>query len=573
MDLDSFAKLDLRYDFPVDETVGYQINSFTAIKPMIDHIKSQGYTGIQLQTNVPIDIVTGKIDTFVESDQVVPDRSLPDDFWTIAQYASDIGLDVAVRPDPVENVDDNGLFFLSSYGADFSIAEFFNSMTTYQTALAASAELAGVDVFYIGVMQMGLEGSEYADDWQQVIDSVREVFSGQLGYVGSWNWYSSMFDQVDVIGLSFDPRLSTTASYDIKEIVDAYCDSDSSANGGTSDIVAAVKAIRAQGNKPIILEDVRFDAGNDALGNYIDYYSSAFSNIVIDQQPNTVLQTTRIHAFFAMLKTQLDGVVDAVSPREYLPWMRGDWIANSEGPYGAAMHQLSINGFDLYAQPEAEKAFSYFLKQDNQPIIGTTDADTLWVYAGDHLVDGADGVDTADFFNPFSYCEFLVSDSAVTVQNWIDGTVTLSNVERFSFSDTVIAMDVDGTAGQAYRIYRAAFDRDPMIDDTAGLGYWIAQMDAGMSMTEVAARFIDSTEFRSLYGATPTNGEFLTKVYNNVLDRDPDSDGYAWWTDQLANNPEKTWQKVLADFSESAENQANVAGLIGNGITYDAWTV
>ena len=111
-----------------------------------------------------------------------------------------------------------------------------------------------------------------------------------------------------------------------------------------------------------------------------------------------------------------------------------------------------------------------------------------------------------------------------------------------------------------------------MIGDTAGLGYWIAQMDAGMSMTEVAARFIDSTEFRSLYGTAPTNGEFLTKVYNNVLDRDPDSDGYAWWTDQLANNPEKTWQKVLADFSESAENQANVASLIGDGITYDAWT-
>ena len=135
-----------------------------------------------------------------------------------------------------------------------------------------------------------------------------------------------------------------------------------------------------------------------------------------------------------------------------------------------------------------------------------------------------------------------------------------------------VSFDVDGTAGQAYRIYRAAFDRDPMIDDTAGLGYWIAQMDAGMSMTEVAARFIDSAEFRSLYGAAPTNGEFLTKVYNNVLDRDPDSGGYAWWTDQLANNPEKTWQKVLADFSESAENQANVAGLIGNGITYDTWT-
>ena len=165
--------------------------------------------------------------------------------------------------------------------------------------------------------------------------------------------------------------------------------------------------------------------------------------------------------------------------------------------------------------------------------------------------------------------------SNVTSSDW-NSWQTCSNIFVSQLTVTPnlsVSFDVSGTAGQAYRIYRAAFDRDPMIGDTAGLGYWIAQMDAGMSMTEVAARFIDSTEFRSLYGTTPTNGEFLTKVYNNVLDRDPDSDGYAWWTDQLANNPEKTWQKVLADFSESAENQANVAGLIGNGITYDAWTV
>lgn len=285
MDLNSFAKLDLRYD---DETIGYQINSFTAIKPMIDHIKSQGYTGIQLQTNVPINLDTGKIDTFVESDQVTPDRSLPDDFWTIAQYASDIGLDVAVRPDPVNYVNDEILMMSSNLGVDFSVDEFFNSLLTYETELAASAELAGVDMFYVGVMNFGFE--EYTSKWQQVIDSVREVFSGKLVYVSSFNsGYTPVFDQVDVISLVFDPRLSKTASYDIKEIVDAYRNANSSENGGTSDIVAAVKAIRAQGNKPIILEDVRFDAGNDALGNYIDYYSSAFSNIVIDQQPNTVL--------------------------------------------------------------------------------------------------------------------------------------------------------------------------------------------------------------------------------------------------------------------------------------------
>jgi hypothetical protein len=41
--------------------------------------------------------------------------------------------------------------------------------------------------------------------------------------------------------------------------------------------------------------------------------------------------------------------------------------------------------------------------------------------------------------------------------------------------------------------------------------------------------------------------------------------------DQLANNPEKSWEKVMADFSEGTENQANVLELIGNGVQYDLW--
>jgi hypothetical protein len=41
--------------------------------------------------------------------------------------------------------------------------------------------------------------------------------------------------------------------------------------------------------------------------------------------------------------------------------------------------------------------------------------------------------------------------------------------------------------------------------------------------------------------------------------------------DQLANNPEKTWEKVMADFSEGTKNQANVLELISNGVQYELW--
>ncbi|HZX26623.1 MAG TPA: DUF4214 domain-containing protein, partial [Telluria sp.] len=140
----------------------------------------------------------------------------------------------------------------------------------------------------------------------------------------------------------------------------------------------------------------------------------------------------------------------------------------------------------------------------------------------------------------------------------------LTNVERLRFSDENIALDIGGTAGQAYRIYQAAFDRAP---DLAGLGYWIHLLDQGRSLTDIAAGFVDSREFRQLYGIAPAAGELAARMYANVLHRVPDQAGLAFWTHILDNHSATTAQ-VLAAISESPENQAGVAALIGHGIAY-----
>ncbi len=132
----------------------------------------------------------------------------------------------------------------------------------------------------------------------------------------------------------------------------------------------------------------------------------------------------------------------------------------------------------------------------------------------------------------------------------------------------VVAYETKGVVGEAYRLYKAAFGRVP---DHGGLGYWIAQMDKGLNFLDVAARFVDSNEFRTLYGPNPTNAQFLTKLYQNLLGRDPEASGYNWWLNELNTNPSKTMAKALADFAESNENQAGVASLIGNGVTYEPW--
>lgn len=187
---------------------------------------------------------------------------------------------------------------------------------------------------------------------------------------------------------------------------------------------------------------------------------------------------------------------------------------------------------------------------------------------GDNTFLGGPGNDTIKFDGARAKFKIasIANNIVVTKSDAAVNSCVLTDIERLTFDDCSVAFDVNGVAGNAYRIYKAAFNRTP---DAGGLGYWIGQMDAGMGVVEVAARFIDSPEFRSLYGQNPTNAQFLTKVYSNVLARTPDEAGLSWWVNEMKTNPTKSWQKVLADFSESAENQANVASLIANGISYD----
>jgi hypothetical protein len=149
----------------------------------------------------------------------------------------------------------------------------------------------------------------------------------------------------------------------------------------------------------------------------------------------------------------------------------------------------------------------------------------------------------------------------------VDGSDTLQGVERVQFADGALALDIDGIAAQAYRFYRAAFDRAP---DQAGLGYWISMMDQGQTVRQVAYGFATSKEFADLYGSAPANSAVLDLLYKNVLHRAPDAAGYAYWLDIL-DRKQADLPSVLAFFSESVENQDGTAQLIANGIAFAPW--
>jgi len=193
---------------------------------------------------------------------------------------------------------------------------------------------------------------------------------------------------------------------------------------------------------------------------------------------------------------------------------------------------------------------------------GGAGRDTITLLSDHHHVDGGAGLDTVVFQGARG--DYTIRKNGL-LQEVVhaSGVDQLGNVERLLFGSSMVAFDVDGTAGQAYRIYQAAFDREP---DASGFGFWIHILDNVATLDTVAGGFLAGEEFARLYGSNPTNEEFVTRLYQNVLHRAPEQGGYDFWMEVLGKGLSRA--TVLATFSESDENKAQVIAEIRDGMEY-----
>ena len=49
----------------------------------------------------------------------------------------------------------------------------------------------------------------------------------------------------------------------------------------------------------------------------------------------------------------------------------------------------------------------------------------------------------------------------------------------------------------------------------------------------IASSFLLSEEFQLLYGYSPSDQEYITNLYQNVLNRTPDVNGFNYWLKQM----------------------------------------
>ncbi len=212
--------------------------------------------------------------------------------------------------------------------------------------------------------------------------------------------------------------------------------------------------------------------------------------------------------------------------------------------------------------------------QFNDEILALESDDTINASFGDDDIDGGPGTDTVVYARGRNQVTHdWMNDGTIVVTRTAlgEGTDTLTNVERIDLDDGSLLYDVDTpNLGFGYRIYQASFDRTP---DEGGVLFWIGVLDdldnQGWSQYDkeqfLATQFIQSDEFTALFGANPTNEEYIDAMYQNVLDRLPDQGGYDFWVGGMVNDG-LTREDILIAFTKSDENVDRTAPDIDDGV-------
>lgn len=185
------------------------------------------------------------------------------------------------------------------------------------------------------------------------------------------------------------------------------------------------------------------------------------------------------------------------------------------------------------------------------------------------LVDGGAGINTWLIDGKFADYKRFSDPSYFTISDKNGEVVNYKNIDKMLFNDLRFITDKVAVSSHmtVYRLYDAAFDRTP---DVEGLGFWIAQSDYGMSASKIANSFLESPEFISVYGNNTDDVTFISKLYKNALERNPDQAGLTYWVDQLKSGFSR--EDTLIQFADSGENKLQINAQTQNGIQYIEWS-
>lgn len=164
------------------------------------------------------------------------------------------------------------------------------------------------------------------------------------------------------------------------------------------------------------------------------------------------------------------------------------------------------------------------------------------------FLDGGTGVDTVLLSGPQSSYTLLLGQDGMAIVDRRPGgddTDRLMHIEFLDFNSELdmfggSPMDLDFFGRQPgvgadeleglIELYVAYFNRAP---DAIGLSFWANALSSGATFSDIAALFMQQDETAAIYPSDLTSGELVDIVYQNVLSREPDTEGRTFWVEML----------------------------------------
>lgn len=210
---------------------------------------------------------------------------------TIAEARAD-GLTVMVRPlidflDPSKIAPYSVGEWRSLYNPT-DPAAFFASYKSMIVAVAQVAQANGAAIVCIGAELDQLAGANYASYWNDIIASVRAVFSGTLTYSADWDddispWQGqygltagtgnlatqvSFWSELDYLGIDAYAPISDAANPGPGNLIAGWIavptDPTSLAVTGSQSLISYFDSMAAQTGKPLILTELGYESATDA---------------------------------------------------------------------------------------------------------------------------------------------------------------------------------------------------------------------------------------------------------------------------------------------------------------------
>ena len=206
-------------------------------------------------------------------------------------------------------------------------------------------------------------------------------------------------------------------------------------------------------------------------------------------------------------------------------------------------------------------------------IVGSNASNYMWGLAGrdmftgflgDDSFVGGDGIDSVIYDSPRSSIAISHGQSATYVTG-PEGADTLWEVERLSFSDGLVAIDMTGNAGKTAKLLGAVFGAQA-VQNSIFVGIGLRLFDSGASYSDVV-----DLALTAALGAHRSNASVFELLYRNTTGTLPTDSLEAYWVGLLQSG--QMTQSSLVNFAADMNlNLSNIGfiGLSSTGIAYIA---